>query len=247
MPRPRPLRPLCAAAALIAVLAAAPRAAAHGAYTWNSAASDWLNTANWTGGPTGTWPGATAAGNTANGTANDLAVIGSTRPTTNNIGIDMGAAGGSLTVGAIQINAPADGSAATINVGNSSSTNGALQLNGSAVPINGVSNVILANTSSGSYDLRITSAVPLGGNQQMTLKLGTSNGAILVNPGRTIRQMQRRDAQSAVVRAITDVGAAESMDHRDFFVQRHLSQQQIGPLRRWQRRRRLPGWLPPFA
>src|SRR5204862_6460794 len=57
----------------------------------------------------------------------------------------------------------------------------------SAVPINGVSSGILANTSSGSYDLRIPSAVPLGGNQQMTLKLGTSNGAILINPDRTIR------------------------------------------------------------
>src|SRR5947209_7364242 len=69
--------------------------------------------------------------------------------------------------------------------GSANFSSSALQLNGSAVPVGGLSNVILANTSVGNYMLRVMPD-PSFGNAQMTLRLGTSNGNVLVIPGRTV-------------------------------------------------------------
>ena len=105
MPRrlPARFRPPIPFLALVALAASAPTAAAQATYSWTGNAGEigpglWLNPANWTGGPAGTRPGATAAGLASDGTAADVARF-TTFPggSSNGCGIDFGAAGGSLS------------------------------------------------------------------------------------------------------------------------------------------------------
>src|SRR5437763_8405980 len=128
------LRPFVA---LVALAASAPTAAAQATYSWTGSAGEigpgqWLNPANWTGGPAGTRPGVTAAGLASDGTAADVARF-TTFPggSSNGCGIDFGAAGGSLSVGAINFKS---NFASGIYIGNSSTTTaGVLRLNGATV------------------------------------------------------------------------------------------------------------------
>ena len=143
-------------------------------YTWQgSGTTDWLSTANWTGGPAGTVPGVTAAGLSTDGTAADVARFNNfPQGSSNGIAIDFGAAGGRLTLGAIDFHDNIGGMA----LGNSSAgTAGVLRLNGATVA--GVSNVILANTTY-NYSYYSVSPLPNGGTggPGVTLELGTTNG-----------------------------------------------------------------------
>src|SRR4026208_19091 len=146
------------------------RATAQSTYTWNSTtATDWLNSANWSGTPTN------FAGRTGNNTGNnagDIAVFASTLPASLAVGIDMSNSGAKslLQLGAITFS----NSANDLAIGNSGTTgtgNPQLQLNGATVTVGGVptANVILYN-SSPSQILTIQNAVN-GGTKTMSLTL----------------------------------------------------------------------------
>src|SRR5947207_15792052 len=87
-----------AAAAVVALVALPhPRAAAQATYTWaGTSAGAWLAAGNWAGGPAGTYPGASAA--PGSGASTDIARFTNA---TASVGIDMGPACGTLSVGAI--------------------------------------------------------------------------------------------------------------------------------------------------
>jgi autotransporter-associated beta strand protein len=173
-------------AAVLLVLASAGPAGAQTTYTWTGAAGEigpgqWLNPVNWSGGPAGTRPGVTTAGLSSDGTATDIARI-NTFPggTGNGLGIDFGAAGGQLTLGAIHF----DGStAAGLTTGNMSTTTpGVLRLNGATInsAIGPVANVVIGDTGQ-SDNVYTISPLPNGGTggPGLTLQLGTPDAVFL--------------------------------------------------------------------
>ena len=134
--------------AALTLLALAPPAGAQVTYTWAGSGEvgvspRWLAPAHWTGGTAGQFPGVTASGLAGGGSATDIARFNSFPDgISQGIGIDFGAAGGQLTLGAIQLNDNLGGPA----FGNMSDTTpGVLRLNGATVA--GVPNVVIANTS----------------------------------------------------------------------------------------------------
>jgi autotransporter-associated beta strand protein len=162
-----PRNPLPAWLAALAVAVTAAPAFAQ-TYTWIGAdGGAWLTPANWTGGSAGKYPGTSAAA--GSGTATDIALFNNA---TANVGIDMGAAGGTLTLGAINFQ-----SGTALTIGNSSAgTPGALQLNGATV--NGVSGTLIAVGNTGA-DLTVANTAA-GGASTMSLQLGTANGVFNV-------------------------------------------------------------------
>src|SRR5438067_12801951 len=90
--------------------------------TWSGTTGGaWLTPGNWTGGVPGTYPGVSAAPGA--GAATDMAVFNNG---TANIGIDMGLAGGLLSVVTINFQSPNP-----LTIGNrSSATPGTLQMTG---------------------------------------------------------------------------------------------------------------------
>jgi fibronectin-binding autotransporter adhesin len=160
------LRPFIGLFALAGI--AAP-AAAQNNYTWNpnTTNTNWLDPGNWTGGPAGTYPGAAAT---------DLARFNQFfQGTFNGVGIDFGATGGNLSLGAINFTS---NSFSGIQIGNSSTTTaGTLRLNGAT--IDGVPNVVLADTGF-SYGYYSIENAPYGsGGPGMTLQLGTANAVFM--------------------------------------------------------------------
>jgi fibronectin-binding autotransporter adhesin len=167
-------------AVLVAPAPAQPTRAYSGAGT-TATPGAWLTPTNWAG---GVYAGASAAA--GGGSATDVGLLNNSATT---LGIDMGAAGGTLTLGAInyQYSTPQVLQNATVFssfvLGNSSAaTPGILQLNGAAV--NGVANTLIAvNNVSGDgngvgnngNDLTIGNTVT-GGASTMSLQLGTANG-----------------------------------------------------------------------
>jgi autotransporter-associated beta strand protein len=165
---------------LLAVALTASPAAAQ-TYTWNTTTADnaWMSAANWTGGAAGHWPGLPAVPSGSSGSSTDLAVIDTFAfPAANGLGIDLGAAGGELDLAAIQFTS----GSGNLQIGSSSGT-GLLVLNGATV--NGVSNVILANTST-TNDLTLANTPAGTGGQVMGLRLGNADNVLLVNAGRTL-------------------------------------------------------------
>ncbi|HEY1380876.1 MAG TPA: autotransporter-associated beta strand repeat-containing protein, partial [Gemmataceae bacterium] len=149
-------------------------------------ATTWLTTTNWTGGPVGAWPGVTAAANPANGTAGDVAVFPLIAVPSGNIGIDMGAAGGSLTLGAIGL----AGTTQSMILSNVSTTffpattlrlntSGATQVGGPSGP----TNVLVSNTNTSST-IQIAAFPVTAGVSRMDLLLGsTTNNVYVPNAG----------------------------------------------------------------
>ena len=151
-------------------------ASAQTQYTWSTTTTNtaWLTTTNWNVG--GSFPG--LSGNfalTTNGAPTDIAIIGN-RAFTGSIGIDFSAAAanGSLTLGAIQLNAAAAGDL-TIQ---SSSGAGVLVLRGEEV--NAIPDVMLANTSAGAANLIISNT------NTLEVRLGQNNNVFLMSAGRSI-------------------------------------------------------------
>jgi autotransporter-associated beta strand protein len=168
--------------AVLGLLVIAAPAPGQSTLTWNAAVTSnaWLDPLNWTGGPANTWPGVTATANPANGNSGDTALVGDFAFTpSSGLAIDMAAAGGELSLGALQFT----GSTANLTVLNPTTTFGNLRLNGATV--GGVSNVLLANTS-GSRDLGVMGNLGGTGTQNLGIHLGITDGVMLVNPGRTI-------------------------------------------------------------
>jgi autotransporter-associated beta strand protein len=180
-------RRLALPAAVLVLVASAAPAAAQTTYLWTGAAGEigpgqWLNTVNWSvnGGPNGFFPGVTASGLSTSGAATDVARF-NTFPNgaSNGCGIDFGAAGGQLTLGAIQYNDNLGGYA----IGNMSTTTaGVLRLNGATITTSTgpVANVVLGQTGQSSNVYPI-SPLPSGatGGPGLTLQLGTPDAVFL--------------------------------------------------------------------
>src|SRR5581483_6876925 len=122
---PRSIRSLTGALTVAALWAAARPSAAQTTYSWTgtgaggaTTATAWLTTANWTSTATGTWPGVTAAPSASHGTVGDVATFPLTSGPSGPIGIDMGAGGGALSLGAISL----AGTIQTMTINNSSTT-----------------------------------------------------------------------------------------------------------------------------
>jgi fibronectin-binding autotransporter adhesin len=182
----RVVRPLLG---LFVLAASAPTAAAQTTYSWTGNVGEigpglWLNPVNWTGGPAGRRPGATAAGLASDGTAADTALF-TTFPggASSGCGIDFGTAGGSLSVGAISFKSR---NASGIYVGNTSTTTaGVLRLNGATVTsqlVGTVSNVVFADTE---FSYGVYGIAPLPnrgtGGPGLTLQLGTPDAVFLTD------------------------------------------------------------------
>jgi autotransporter-associated beta strand protein len=172
-------------AVVLALVASAGPAAAQTTYLWTAAAGEigpgqWLNPANWSGGPAGTRPGVTTAGLPSDGAATDIARFNSfPGGASNGCGIDFGAAGGQLTLGAIYYTDNLGGYA----IGNMSTTTaGVLRLNGATIntPSGPVANVVLGQTGNSS-NLFLISPLPNGGTggPGLTLQLGTPDAVFL--------------------------------------------------------------------
>lgn len=150
-----------------------------GTYTYNTTVTSnaWLNTANWTGGTAGTWPGVDGSASTAtDGTATDVAVIGTFAFTPGNgLGINFNTANGTFQLGAIDFNT----TTGNVQIGNSSSARaGVLTLNGGTV--NGQANTIL--TARGTRNLTIAPANS-GTTNLMTVQLGTTANVVQTAAG----------------------------------------------------------------
>jgi autotransporter-associated beta strand protein len=178
-------RRLALPAAVVALLTSGAPAAAQTTYLWTGAAGEigpgqWLNPVNWSGGPAGTRPGVTTAGLPTDGAATDIARFNSfPNGSSNGCGIDFGAAGGQLTLGAIQYADNLGGYA----IGNMSTTTaGVLRLNGATInTTNGpVANVVLGQTGQSSNVYPIA-PLPSGGagGPGLTLQLGTPDAVFL--------------------------------------------------------------------
>jgi hypothetical protein len=147
-------------------------------FTWNSTttSSAWLTTSNWVGGIV---PGEV---NNAASTNANTATFGNYSTTVGaaGVGIDMGSAGGFLSLGAIDFNPTS--ATGPLFIGNSSTTTaGTLILNTNTV--NYVSGVLIAVR--GNQDLTIQDSQG-SGNQSLTLQLGATSGRFLVSAGRTL-------------------------------------------------------------
>jgi autotransporter-associated beta strand protein len=152
-------------------------------YTWSGTTGGaWLTPGNWSGGVAGTYPGVSAAPGA--GAATNLALFNNA---TANVGIDMGLAGGLLSVGAINFQ-----STTPLTIGNSSAaTPGTLQLNGAT--ISGMPNtlVFIGNTGVGFLTGAATTLLTIantaaGGASTMPLQLGTTNGVVNVYGDNTL-------------------------------------------------------------
>ncbi|HEY1377061.1 MAG TPA: hypothetical protein VGF55_09720, partial [Gemmataceae bacterium] len=118
---PPTLRSLAGALVVVTFGAAVCPAAAQTTYTWTGTgaggtATAWLTTTNWTGGVTGTWPGAMGLPSASNGTAGDVAGFNLTATPSGNIGLNMNTAGAAFTLGAISLSSTTQ----SLSVGNSS-------------------------------------------------------------------------------------------------------------------------------
>lgn len=144
------------------VLASAFIAQAQTIYQFSTtiSSSTWLTPGNWTvgpGGPTSTvFPGVDgSASTTTDGTSTDIATFGSlTSATPASNGINFNTAGGSLTLGAIQLLSSAN---RNVSTGNSSGAAGQpnpalLTLNGGT--LNSIANTILSNESAFSLTIK---------------------------------------------------------------------------------------------
>jgi autotransporter-associated beta strand protein len=177
------IRTLLSLPAIAAGLLLTASTASAQTYTWNTAApsSAWLSAGNWTGGTPGTFPGLSGNPGLANGTAADVAVFGTINGTlpSGAVAIDFAAAGNSLSLGAVHLTAEDS----NVAVAPAAADAGLLRLNGAT--ISATPNVLLANTSA-SRDLTILRS-PVGSSfDVLGLRLGITNGAFLVNPGRSI-------------------------------------------------------------
>jgi fibronectin-binding autotransporter adhesin len=145
---------------------------------WNptTISSSWLTSSNWVGG--------FVPGEVNNSTSQNLktATFGnySTTVAAVGVGIDMGAAGGFLALGAIDFN-PTSATSSLV-IGNSSTNSaGTLILNTAGVyPWN---DLLIAVR--GNQDLTIQDRQGLG-NQSLTLQLGNYSGRFVANAGRTL-------------------------------------------------------------
>jgi hypothetical protein len=172
------------AAVLVLVASAAP-APAQTTYLWTGNGGEigpgqWLNPVNWSSGPAGTRPGVTTAGLPSDGATTDIARFNSfPGGASNGCGIDFGAAGGQLTLGAIYYTDNLGGYA----IGNMSTTTaGVLRLNGATIntPSGSVANVVIGQTGQSS-NLFLISPLPNGGTggPGLTLQLGTPDAVFL--------------------------------------------------------------------
>lgn len=143
------------------------QAKAQTTYDWTGASNGaWLTTANWANGVINTYPGVSGAAGAGN--AGDVARF--TNATTA-VGIDMAAATGQLSLGAIDFN-----SLTSLTIGNSAASAGILQLNGATV--NAVANTLISVGSAGG-NLTIANTAA-GGSSTMELRLGITNGVFNV-------------------------------------------------------------------
>jgi autotransporter-associated beta strand protein len=175
----------CAVTILIALaLLLAPKARAQTTYTWSTSTTgtQWLNSANWTGGVLNKYPGVdNNTSSTADGSATDIAALGSMAFSGSTLGINMGTssnsgngnntgANGSLTLGAIDY-------LSTLNknlvIGDSSATSGTLTLTGAT--LNGIGNTILSNESSRDVTIQNNG----GGSGTLDIALGNSTDNII--------------------------------------------------------------------
>src|SRR5438094_9322906 len=141
--------------------------------TWSGTTGGaWLTPGNWTGGVAGTYAGVSAAPGA--GAATNIALFNNA---TANVGIDMGTAGGLLSLGAVNFQSPT-----ALTIGNSSAaTPGTLQLNGATV--GGVPNTLVSISNTGigfgtgaATTLLTIANTAAGGTSTMSLQLGNTNG-----------------------------------------------------------------------
>lgn len=142
-------------------------------YTATATGNAWLTGANWAGGVA---PGTTGNAASTDGT---IAVVGN-YAFTDGLGIDMGAAGGNVALGAIAFNSLAG--SGNLLVGNASASSGTLTLNGAQ--LDGSSNVILNNE--GGSDLTIANVQGTDSGQRLTLQLGATANVVRAAAGRTL-------------------------------------------------------------
>lgn len=167
-------------AALVAPLIAAwPHRAEAANGTWNGAAGGtWHTITNWT--PNTAFPGEATAAVTGEGLPTDIALFTGAN-TSANVGVNMNTMGGQLTLGAIDM---VRTTAGNLVIGNNSTTNGILRLDGATV--NSVANTLIRVSGGVAADLTIANVNTGSGTQTMGLRLGINNGIFHVDNGRTL-------------------------------------------------------------
>jgi fibronectin-binding autotransporter adhesin len=168
----------------LAVLAS--RAVAQPTYTWKGAntGGTWRTASNWTPPPSLTFPG--VDGNNTGGTTGDLASFSFTTAATRSVGLDFSTTAGTglngtLSLGALNYKLTSGSN--TFTLGNQSSSNGVLTLNGATVA--GFDNVIIANTSTTGATLAISQNVG-SGTGSMPLALTNAGGVVLAQGSSTV-------------------------------------------------------------
>jgi len=186
------MRPIAIVSTVCLVLGLASLATAqHDVFIWvgttGANGDKWLQGGNWNGPPATQYPGLPGAPATNNGgAANDEADFGAVLPSTLAVGIDMSLGSGNFANQFLQLGGISfQNNTNSLAIGNNSTTvSGVLQLNGTALPVNGTSfnNVILSNTST-SQILTLQDQAD-GGTQTMTLSVPSAS-RVFTNSGAT--------------------------------------------------------------
>jgi autotransporter-associated beta strand protein len=199
-PQGRAIRQALVGMMLTAAATQVPALHAQSTYTWTSSSPLWLNSTNWTGGPTDTTPGVDAnPSSLIDGNSGDTATFGSLGFAGTTLGIDMSASANTgvgnntgaaqlLSLGAIDWRSTSH--ALTIGKSDTATATSTLRLNGATVtpaviPGSPVSNVLLSVSDAATQDLTIANTIT-GGTGTMDVQLGITGGSFYVKSGRTL-------------------------------------------------------------
>ncbi len=178
---------------LFLALASSAICYAQNTYTWSTTTTStaWLNSNNWTGGLTGTFPGTdNNSVTTADGNTGDIAQFSTLAISGNAVGVNFnntgtntgignnGNANGRLTLGAVDALSTMS-KAVVIGKSDSATITSALQLNGRT--LGGVDNIILRNSS--GFSLTVAGFAGGTGSAPMTLQLLNSTTSTIVAAG----------------------------------------------------------------